>query len=904
MQKMTQGVGRVNEKLVACLELSNGSRFYRGDLHIHSFEASHDVKDEGMTAEAIVATALAENLHIIAVADHNEIDNVHAAVQAGNAQGVLVIPAIELSTPEGHLLCYFPTVELLRRFHGRLDIVDRGASTSRCQNAMFACLEIVRDLGGFSVLAHVDAGNGLETNFPGGSPHKADILCHPALLAIELKNVESVVSYSSEDPDSARALIGRNRIERLELGAKQYLARVLNSDSHTLNALGRNASQDRRLTRYKMETPTFNGLVLALQENDSRIRLETEIPESTPYILAASLEGGYLTNQKINFSKNLNCIIGGRGSGKSTTFEAIRCLVGNDSGAEVVDSEVWPQQLFLFWQDEAGQQHSLCRPAGGVLDNLDDADNGPVSFEIDCFGQGEASRVRENAKNDPLALLKYLDTFTGAQQALSTERECIVKLGALREKVLTAEENVGKIPETQRLLSVAQQQLAAFEAVQGSELVNIQRTMAGENETRNSLGNAIASLRSNIDPDGVVDIIEEMRELANDQGIAIGKEQALAISAAIDKFSSAIDTFYKGIAESFVELQASTDDASKVWAAKEQPLKLDIEKKRSELEAKGVKLDMAHIARLTQQESQYKANLDKLKTWIPHLTQRKEEYGEALKARWLARKAVSNARQRYAIKASKALAEVLDDLQVKLSYAESAYSQEAVTIIANAMGWRAASHAKAKAMVSQLTVPGLLSALEKMKTAPLLEVMADGVKIFSPADVKGIMVALSEPTVMAALEKCEVNDLPKLIVTKKADDPIQVRFIQKDFSQLSLGQQQSVLLALILSSDSKRPLIIDQPEDNLDSEFIVHTFVPVLRRAKERRQVIIVTHNANIAVLGDAEQLIVLKSTSEKSMIVARGSIDDEKARVAACKILEGAREAFLRRAKIYGVIK
>ncbi|MNW21915.1 hypothetical protein D3C71_2231020 [compost metagenome] len=63
------------------------------------------------------------------------------------------------------------------------------------------------------------------------------------------------------------------------------------------------------------------------------------------------------------------------------------------------------------------------------------------------------------------------------------------------------------------------------------------------------------------------------------------------------------------------------------------------------------------------------------------------------------------------------------------------------------------------------------------------------------------------------------------------------------------------------------------------------------------------THNANIAVLGDAEQLIVLKSTSEKSMIVARGSIDDERARVAACKILEGAREAFLRRAKIYGVI-
>ena len=52
----------------------------------------------------------------------------------------------------------------------------------------------------------------------------------------------------------------------------------------------------------------------------------------------------------------------------------------------------------------------------------------------------------------------------------------------------------------------------------------------------------------------------------------------------------------------------------------------------------------------------------------------------------------------------------------------------------------------------------------------------------------------------------------------------------------------------MLSSDSNMPLIIDQPEDNLDSEFIFHSLVPVLRTAKERRQVIIVTHNPNIAV--------------------------------------------------------
>jgi DNA repair ATPase RecN len=107
----------------------------------------------------------------------------------------------------------------------------------------------------------------------------------------------------------------------------------------------------------------------------------------------------------------------------------------------------------------------------------------------------------------------------------------------------------------------------------------------------------------------------------------------------------------------------------------------------------------------------------------------------------------------------------------------------------------------------------------------------------------------------------------------------------------------------MLSSDSNMPLIIDQPEDNLDSEFIFHSLVPVLRAAKERRQVIVVTHNPNIAVLGDAELIIALKSTSDKSMIVARGSIDEPITKKMVCQILEGAEEAFRRRARMYGVI-
>ena len=102
-------------------------------------------------------------------------------------------------------------------------------------------------------------------------------------------------------------------------------------------------------------------------------------------------------------------------------------------------------------------------------------------------------------------------------------------------------------------------------------------------------------------------------------------------------------------------------------------------------------------------------------------------------------------------------------------------------------------------------------------------------------------------------------------------------------------------------SDSERPLLIDQPEDNLDSEFIFKTIVGNLRKIKERRQVIIVTHNPNIAVLGDAELIIPLKSTSAHSQIISSGSIDNSDTIKLCCNILEGGDSAFKQRKNIYG---
>ncbi|GFP40573.1 hypothetical protein HKBW3S47_02270, partial [Candidatus Hakubella thermalkaliphila] len=110
---------------------------------------------------------------------------------------------------------------------------------------------------------------------------------------------------------------------------------------------------------------------------------------------------------------------------------------------------------------------------------------------------------------------------------------------------------------------------------------------------------------------------------------------------------------------------------------------------------------------------------------------------------------------------------------------------------------------------------------------------------------------------------------------------------------------------LLLESDA--PLIIDQPEDDLDNFFIAEGIVPKMREEKHRRQFIFSTHNANIPVLGDAELITGLRALGEAEEghgeipVEWMGSIDDKNVRLNVEEILEGGREAFeIRRAK-YG---
>ncbi len=852
-----------------------------------------------MTAEAIVKTASAQGLGVIAITDHNEISNVGAALKAADGTGLLVVPGVELSTPQGHLLAYLPTLDTLQRFYSRLDIADRGGPNSRCQNSILDCLTQMHALGGFGILAHVDAEKGFETENPGASPHKVDVICHSALLGIELRSSASTISYADIDPDAERARAGSARIKRLGLGAKQFLARMLFSDSHALSALGRNAEGDKKVTRVKMDKPSFEALHIALQDADARVRIEELIPPAVPHALGVGFSGGFLNGQAIHLSPNLNCIIGGRGTGKSTTFEALRCLQGQPSDSSVVDSEVWPAELSLFWQDAAGEQHSLLKRVGEDLANVDDPDWGPVAFAIDSYGQGETARISRRAQTDPLALLDYLDKFVDLAEAKAAEHAARDELLGLQGKIEEAEEKVARIPQYERNLATTQQQLKASEKANAAEVIQLQRRLAEEREIRRRIVEDGQAVQTALTVGEVEKKIQAIKDLAGPGEVVVGAAELKIIIAGVTKLETHVADAGKLLQREASVFNGVVTEQIRLWRSKENEALRVIETKRKELEAQGVRLDMGFISKLAKDEASYKKSLEALGAWKPHLAGLKRQRAAVLQRRWTVRDRVAGLRDAYGRRASETLRTTLSDLAVSLKFVRNGCAPEAADQIQQVMGWRTSQVPRAALLTEKLTLPALLEAIEKRDRGAITALsFEDGTRPFNIQDATEILQRLSEPKIKFALERCEVHDLPRLRVTKNIDG----RYITREFSKLSLGQQQSILLALVLSSDSSDPLIIDQPKDNLDGEFIYSSLVPVLRRAKERRQIVIVTHNANIAVLGDAEQIIVLKSQSDRGVITARGSIDDSETRDAACNILEGAREAFLRRAKIYGL--
>ena len=767
------------------------------------------------------------------------------------------------------------------------------------------CLDFAHQCSGVGILAHIELDSGFEKTIGRFGPPIEEIFSHPNLLGLEISKKENFHFYSNSDEDANRKRLVGLRRDNLLMDDDQILPKLMGSDSHNLNKLGTNAEGNEKLTRIKVDELNFHAFKVALLSHESRIRLEDFIPEQRPVFNKIFIEGGLLDEMDIDLSPNLTCIIGSRGAGKSTLLETLRETSGNQSSSKVVDSDVWPQKITLQYTDEAGQTIEFSREKNNGTQNITDPINGISRVEIESYGQGETADTIQHSDENPTVLIDFLDGFLDLKPLISEDKEIITDLLENQSDARKLRLELLSLDETRKALKNEQKKLENLKKQKAGELVKYQNALIKERQIRQDL---IADLKLLIQT--YKDILNDEETFENfeklsDEEIVVGKDYFQKVKNIVSDFSAIVKSKAGELNEALGTKVEELRTELKNWASKEKAIQVQMDAKKQELAAQGIPFDLGKINQISKDIIDLTNRVKKLENSKKLLNELQTVRKELIGKRKDIKQRIFYYRNAFGQTINDNLKNTLDGLFINVKYDQGNYSDEFEQLLKTTMDWRTSQVPRAYLITKNLS-PFEFVDICMRKDNDALKALTDdeGKRFIGDYEAQTIVEKLLKDHTYEDFEALPFEDRPSISVTRLYKDDVTGKTLRntKSISQLSLGQQQSVLLGILMLSKSTTPLIIDQPEDNLDSEFIFKTIVKNLRKIKESRQVIIVTHNPNIAVLGDAELIIPLKSTSVKSHVLEAGSIDRKGTREISCEILEGGKSAFKQRQLIYGI--
>ena len=318
------------DAIANALRLNRGARFYRVALQVNphgyaeKYRGQKSSLPEEEYASALADKAAALGIEALAITDHNHCGSVAAVAEACSAKGVTVFPGFEASSQEGvHYLCLFDPKtpeETLNRILGLLGITDTSPNT---ELAKLSCTDLTRtvyEAGGVVVAAHSTNPKGLLVQLTGAACVRAWRDEH--LIAAQIPGAVNDLPTKYK-----RIFQNKNAEYRREQPAGDGLALA------SVNALDvvrpEDLDEPAATCWIKMTEPTIEGLRQAFLDPGSRVRLNSD-PEPEPHarLVAIAWQGGFLDGQAIHFSENMNVLIGGRGTGKSTVLESVRQVLG------------------------------------------------------------------------------------------------------------------------------------------------------------------------------------------------------------------------------------------------------------------------------------------------------------------------------------------------------------------------------------------------------------------------------------------------------------------------------------------------------------------------------------------------------------------------------------------------
>lgn len=882
----------------------NGARFFNVDLHIHTHGASHDVSDVGMTPEAVVESALRQGIGVIAITDHNSDGNVKAAINhvGARADKILVLAGVEVTTANGHLLVYFAPDKLedLNSYLAKLDLVGaRGDVNTHTAKSMASCIELAYAQGGICVAAHIDriktGFNMLQDGFPNW---KKDIICSPGLFGVECDAIDALTWYSEEDGGDHLAA-GRNglfnaRKDIAELAGRTHLAHLQGSDAHRLVDF-ETTNPTKLWTRIKMTELTWEAFRTAMTDPTARVKPKAVLPRAIPRVRGIAMTGGFLKGEVIHFSDNLNCFIGGRGTGKSTAIRALAYAFGlND---EFADYENCPDSVTVICEDAAGVLYAYKRTRGGDIavrakEDQTYADVPLDAFRIDYYGQGMLAEVAKDPLNTPQLFQEFLDRHTSLRDLTESESSVLQQLRENASHLAQLENGGGQLKHKKAALAEVEKKLKLAEEGKLKEIVGLQSQITSERTVRSAIDEVIQEYErgltlSNFEKD-YDSLTESAGEVTKDTtSIAILNEiqdTLLAGNIFLQGKASEINTELKAIAKTLAgQSMRLKDNHSRIDA--------ELAPKITELKDKGLTADLNEIAQLLQQKAGFGRDITAIEQKAPELKRYRDERVRLRAELSTLRTSMSDRRKAQLESINRNLSKTIQDYTIFVRYDATGIIDAYLAFIRDKM---AGTHFREQAAIQlceRVAPSDLADWLLANDTAQI-----EATSGLDAEWVRDLFSRLRNWSVIYELQVLSKQPKPIITVRTKTPPTKEIPVVQ-----LSDGQRHTILLTMAMLAESNVPLVIDQPEDDLDNAFIFSSIVETLRSVKEKRQVILVTHNSNIAVLGDSELLLPMKRTDDHGEIEERGSIDKATTKALVQKILEGGADAFTRRKEIYG---
>lgn len=892
------------------------------------------------TYEEWIDEVCKKNLNCIAVTDHNDYRSIDTIKEIGRKKGITVFPGVEVTcdTSKIHMLILFDvdkTQENVRDFLNRLDIDSDliGKSIGTSQTVFDVC-NLAKEKGALVIAAHIDEFASISKVAP---QQLQKLLNEDYIDAVQVVHSKEWEEYAiTKDKQKLFDSIKKKYCdpvseENIETWRKTYdkvvkarIPMIAASDNpnkagsikHGLWGIGS------RFTWIKMDVnPNLESVRQAFLSTDVRVCIDNDsdvVPERMSELWIKSLT---ITDTTINpqnrpisldFNPQLNCVIGGRGSGKSSV---VRTLTGGlqlaDRSSEVIQTEQDNYYKRVKTDTKTGESLGVLRDKSQIVIEM---------VRNKCLYKVVVYDIK-SSKDQIRKIYRFSDEEQDWVEIESNYLEF------MKAQVYTQKEIFEIAKDSEALLKIIDREIAEITVLKGDCVKAFDEVISKKKEIHEyeTLCNDEEMLKTEIkDLDdqitlfrksGISEQIEAAQNFSNEDA------EINRLKGILNEYENILKNMVNSLPPIDVQLEADKcskeligvfnivkqkieDEMNKVsltiaeiksirksidsllsdcgWVKKKRDTQTAFEKAKSDLEEKNIEVTkLGELVDLKTNKEQQLLQISEIKKKLKNANRELRHSKEQHEQRVIA---LRQAREKF-------VSAILDDDDnVRIQFIPAANRESFEKEVKDLIGKDGVRINEDIQKLEEIAF-GKKGIDEYRDIVKQIREKHEQKDSFSSTFKKAIREMDIDK--FYRLEELIPND--ELVVSYKPEGG--KKFIP--LSKASAGQKTTAILTFILAYGNV-PLILDQPEDDLDNKLVYELVVKRLKKAKRNRQIIVITHNANIPVNGDAEYITSMDSDSVSVKKKCEGTLDRAEIRSEICDVMEGSEFAFSMRAHKY----